>query len=100
MTARIGKITPKNGGAQIRVLHQRAPEDNLNGEIIRYARIIAENDSEMMGFTVVAFFADGSHSHGTRLKENAAVGRTMFPSFVADVIRRDIIVEPIAWGEL
>ncbi len=100
--ARIGKIRLKSGGAEVRLLRQQTREDgeNYRGLIIEHARMVAEYtpQAEMVGFVLIGLFSDGSYSSSTRLDASAALGRTMLPSYIAEVVRRDVLMEPIADG--
>ena len=89
--ARIGKVTLKASGTEVRVLHRDLPNDgeNWRGTIVQHARSVAEQDGQMIGFVVVGFFADGGYSYGCRLDGAAALGLTMLPAYVAEIIRRD-----------
>lgn len=100
--ARIGKIRLKQGGAEVRVLRRDARPDgeNYKGLIVQHARMIADNRQEMVGFVVIGIFADGSYSDGCRLDPEAAIGRTMLPSYVAEIVRRSHITEPLVDGEI
>lgn len=100
--ARIGKIRLKAGGAEVRLLRRdvRPDGENYQGLIIKHARMIAENEPDMVGFVVVGIFADGSYDCGLRLDADAVIGRTMLPSYVADVLRRAVLIEPAVQGEI
>lgn len=100
--ARIGKVRMKSGGAEVRVLRPavRPDGESYKGLIVRHARMIADDEADMVGFVVVGIFADGTHNCGFRLDKDATVGRTMLPSYVADVVRRYALMEPIAYGDI
>lgn len=100
--ARIGKIRLKSGGAEVRVLGRdcRPDGESYKGLIVQHARAIADTTDDMVGFVVVGIFADGTHNCGFRLDKDCVVGRTMLPSYVADVVRRYALIEPIADGEV
>lgn len=98
--ARIGRIRMKNGGAEVRVL-QRKPlngdGDDWRGRILSHARMTADNasdDNPLTGFIVIGVFSDGSSSVGFRWDdEQCAIPRALIPSWVAEIIRRDMITE-------
>lgn len=100
--ARIGKIRLKSSGTEVRILNRQEREDgeNYKGLIIQHARMIAETDEEMVGFVVIGLFADGSFNDSCRLDASGAVGRTMMPSYVAEIVRRSVITEPLCDGEI
>lgn len=91
--ARIGKITLKQGGAEVRVLHRSEPNggENWRGTMIQHARMIAEMPGEVTGFVMVGMFSDGTYSMSFRLDPDSPLGPTMLPTYVADILRRDII---------
>lgn len=101
---RIGKIRLKAGGAEVRVLNRSVRNDgeNWRGLIVRHAREIAEHQpkQEMVGFVIVAMFDDGGYSTSVRVDGSAKISRTLLPSYVAEVVRRDVLMEPIADGEI
>lgn len=100
--ARIGKIVLKASGTEVRILDRQSRQDgeNYKGLIVQHARMIAECDPDMVGFVVIGLFADGTYSDGCRLDGDAAIGRTMLPSYIAEIVRRSNIIEPIADGEI
>jgi hypothetical protein len=92
---RIGKITLKAGGAEVRVLWQADPKSNVRGLIVNHARRIAdmsEPGSELVGFVWMGIFADNTTSVGGHLdSKTLPFNRVMIPAFVAEVLRRDLI---------
>ncbi len=100
--ARIGKIRLKAGGAEVRVLNRdlRPDGETYRGLIVQQARMIAENEPDMVGFVVVGIFADGSYDCGLRLDGDAVIGRTMLPSYVADILSKEALIEPAVRGEI
>lgn len=101
--ARIGKIRMKSGGAEVRVLHRADPNPrgaNWRGEIIDHARRIGalgEPGSELVGFVVIGLFEDGKSSLGWRYDpDSTAIPRLLLPTYIAELIRRDIITAPEA----
>lgn len=97
--ARISKVTFKSGGATLSVL--RTPKsdaggrENWCGEVVRSAKAVADFSqpgAELCGFVVIGFYTDGMHSLGYRLDEQrSVVPAALLPSYVAELIRRDII---------
>lgn len=100
--ARIGKIRLKSGGAEVRLLHRQTREDgeNWRGVIVDHAREIAAHQPNdgMVGFFIVAMFEDGGYSSSHRMDKAARIHRTLLPSYIAEVVRRDMLMEPIADG--
>lgn len=101
--ARIGKITLKNGGATVRLLHQANPnhggEENWAGKLMGGARRAIEQCGEsgpITGYLLVAFYADESTVTSFRWGDESPVNRGTLPAYVAEVVRRDVITEPEA----
>jgi hypothetical protein len=95
---RIGKIRLKSGGAEIRVLNRAAPNpdgQNWRGELLRDARKIGEMGepgSDLVGFVIVGVFSDGTSTIGARWdKARCPIPKALLPSWVAEVLRRDMI---------
>jgi len=97
--ARIGRIRMKNGGAEVRVLTSKpGPDgaDDWRGAIVRNARAVAEmgtNDNPLAGYVLVGIFEDGGTSVGWRYNFEArnAIPRMLLPSWLAEIVRRDLI---------
>lgn len=97
---RIGKIKLKAGGAEVRILErplQHAP-DSCAGTMLRHARALAEEDEggEMVAMMVVAIWRHGGHSFGYRYDEDCPVSRKLLPSYVAEMVRADLVTDAIA----
>ena len=90
--ARIRSVRMKNGGATVRVLHTPQPNDgeNWNGKMVENAKAMA-GQGDVTGYVVLAFYADGTRSAGFRM--TPLVPRELFPSYVAEILRRDAITE-------
>ena len=93
--ARIGKVRLKQGGAEIRVLHndRRSPglngsPENWNGKIVENARAIAEDDP-IVGYVIVAVFENGKYNSACRIDpKRCPVPTTLWPAYVEEVVRR------------
>jgi hypothetical protein len=101
--ARIGRIRMKNGGADVRVLHRSEPNpdnESWRGKIIENAKAVAsydEDGSELVGFLVIGIFSDGQTSVGFRYdKKRCPVPLSLMPAWVAELVRRDMVVAPEA----
>lgn len=100
--ARIGKVTYKPGIVPFPIYY---PETNpqgdcLKGQIVKAAKEIADYEEGMVGYVVVGLFEDGTHSMGYYLDPDCNIGQTMMPSLIADIVRRYVLTEPIANGEI
>ncbi len=102
--ARIGRIRMKNGGAEVRLIRNEKKDDggkeNWCGDIVRCARKCAEYsvpDSELVGFVVIGLYSDGCSSVGWRYDpKRSPIPRALLPTYVAEVIRRDLVTHPEA----
>jgi hypothetical protein len=99
--ARIGKITMKNGGAEIRLIRQERKDEggaeNWQGRIVTCARNIAdysEPGSELCGFVVLGLYSDGANAIGWRYDgKRSPIPRALLPAYVAEVIRTDLVTQ-------
>lgn len=102
--ARIGKITLKASGCEVRVLHRGLPNDgeNWRGTIIAHAREIATHQpkNRLCGFVIVAMFDDGGYSSSCRMGLESRIGPTALPAYIGDIVRRDFITTPLVTGEI
>lgn len=86
---------------ELHVLNREEREDgeNWRGKIVQHARDIASYDkvgSELVGFLVIGFFSDGSHSIGFRVdKDKLPFPRRLLPAYVSELIREDVVTIPV-----
>jgi hypothetical protein len=99
-SARISRVKMKDGGADVRVLRSKPGldgGDDWRGAIVRNARAVAEMGSDaqpLVGYVLVGVFGDGSASVGYRYDPDACpIPRALFPAWVAEVVRRDLITD-------
>jgi hypothetical protein len=96
---RLRKVRLKQGGAEVRVLRsQPGPDggDDWRGAVVRNARKVADlatEDSPLVGYVLLGLYGDGATSVGYRYDTTAkgAIPRALLPSFIAEVVRRDLI---------
>lgn len=101
--ARIGRVRMKNGGADLRVLDNRldsANGESWRGKVIENAKAVASYDQEgsaLVGYVLIGIYSDGMTSVGFRYDaERCPVPRSLMPSWIAELVRRDMIVAPEA----
>jgi hypothetical protein len=101
--ARIGRIRMKNGGADVRVLDRKIDNpngENWRGKVIENAKAVASYDEEgsaLVGYILIGIYSDGLTSVGFRYDpEQCPVPRSLMPAWVAELVRRDMIVAPEA----
>jgi hypothetical protein len=97
--ARIGCVRMKNGGADVRILNREPinPEgEDWRGKIVANARAVGEQataDAPLVGYVVIGLYADGCSSVGYRHDpDRCPIPRSLLPSWIAEIIRRDMIV--------
>lgn len=88
-TLRVRKVTFRDGRTVERIPSWPA-RDEINNKLIEHARIIAGKPKRLDGFAVVAWFSDGTRTSGYRLRNDSAIGETMMPALVHDVLMRNI----------
>jgi hypothetical protein len=93
----------KGGGADLHVLHREPINPNgedWRGNIVNGARKCADFATEkapLVGFVLVAMYADGGASVGYRYDlERCPVPRAAIPGWVSELIRRDMLTAPEA----
>ena len=91
MTAhcRIGRVTMKAGGAEVRVLRRPVLAEN-GAELIEHARILAGGDRPI-NFVALSWTDDGAYSMGARLRNESAIPLTLLPAWVAEAVRRELV---------
>lgn len=88
---RIGRVKLK--GAAAVLPFRQTDRDEMQRCIVEHAAKIANlyAAGEMDGFFIIGWDKTGAYSEGFRLPFDGAIGVTMFPSWVSDVIRRALI---------
>lgn len=95
---RIRRVSLK-GGADVHVLESKPGhdgKDDWRGALVRNAKAVAEMGTDadpLAGYVLVGIFASGRTSVGYRynFESDHSISRLLLPSFVAEVIRRDVI---------
>tara|TARA_R100001530_G_scaffold119658_1_gene86877 strand:+ start:147 stop:452 length:306 start_codon:yes stop_codon:yes gene_type:complete len=89
----------KDTGFEFRVLPgPQEPETDMGATMMRHARAISGWPG-MVGELVVGVFEDGSASVGLRWdKEASPIPPSLVPSWIAEIIRRDLITAAEAEG--
>lgn len=90
---RIGKVTYKSAPHLSEIIpHVRGAEFR---EIMHeHTNIICDGYPKgLAGFAIVAWGFDGTFMRGTRMHDDSFVGKTLLPSFVADILRRDVAID-------
>jgi hypothetical protein len=87
----------KNGGADVVVMKPQSPRDNRQGEVIRHAKMVADaSDAKdpLVGHLIIGFFASGKTTVGIfHDPETCPIPRALVPSWLAEIARRDLIVD-------
>ena len=96
---RLRRVRMKAGGADVRVMTSKpGPDgkDDWRGALVRNAKAVAEMGTQadpLAGYVLVGIFRNGGVSVGYRYnsEEPNSIPRRLLPSFVAEVIREDMI---------
>lgn len=64
--------------------------DEMRNKLLDHAGILVSHSGRMDGFAIVAWFSDGSRNSGFRIRSDGAIGETMVPSLVHDILMRNI----------
>jgi hypothetical protein len=97
MSGRIGKVRMKATGFEFRVITGAAdPETDFGARLLKCAREIA-TDEGLAGYVVVGLTEDGGYRCGFRWDaERSPIPRTLFPAYMAEVFRRELVTGPEA----
>lgn len=88
--ARIGRIRLKSGGAEIRLFDR--PDLGLGRRLVAGAQFISDSyGAELSGYLVIGWGPDGQYRLGWSLDKRSWVGPSAFPSYVGDIVRREVI---------
>ena len=88
---RIGKVRMKATGFEFRVIDGPAePENDMGATMMRHAREIGQWPG-MTGSIVIGVFDDGTTAVGIRWSDECAVPKALVPSWMAEIVRRDLI---------
>ena len=91
---KIGKVRMKATGFEFRVIHgPPEPQDDMGATLMRQARMIADTD-DVAGVLVIGLTKDGGYQAGFRWDDTASpIPRTLMPSYVAEIVRREMITD-------
>jgi hypothetical protein len=89
---RIARVRHKASGKTIEVISApKRPE--IADLLVRAAAEIASTDGwDLAGFFVVGVNRDGTYRAGWRLLDDAPYGPTLFTPFIAEIARREVVV--------
>jgi hypothetical protein len=90
----------KNGGADVHVLDRKPINyegEDWRGHLAANARVIAEQTEDgdpLVGYVILGLHESGAYQLGWRYDwERARVPRMLFPAWIAELIRGDLIVD-------
>lgn len=91
---RIGKVRMKDSGFEFRVINGPAePESDMGATLLRHARAISGWPG-LAGTLVIGVFEDGASSVAFRWNdETCPVPRSLVPSWLAELVRRELITD-------
>jgi hypothetical protein len=88
---RIGRV--KLRGSNVSLLRPRFEGETCQSFRDSAATIAGFYPENMAGYVIVAWNGDGYWARGVRLHKDSPLGTTMLPSFVADILRRDVAAD-------
>lgn len=94
MTAhcRIGRIRMKTGGADVRVIDATPPKTQFGAALMMNARTVATRWDNLAGYVMIGWDSGGGYTVGWRYDPEAGgIPPTLLPSWVAEVVRREIV---------
>lgn len=91
---RIGKVKMKDTGFEFRVIPGVPdPETDFGARLLRCARSIGL-ENNLTGYLVIGLTEDGGFHCGFRWDdERSPIPRTLMPSYMAEVLRRELITD-------
>lgn len=91
---RIGKVKMKASGFEFRVIEGVPdPETDFGARLIKCSRSIAQ-ERGLVGYVVVGLTVDGAYRCGFLWDDDRSpIPRTLFPSYMAEVLRREMITD-------
>lgn len=94
MSGRIGKVRMKATGFEFRVINgPPEPDNDMGAVMMRHARNISQMPG-LAGTLVIGIFDGGCSSVGFRWdSERCPIPRALAPSWVAEIVRRDLITD-------
>jgi hypothetical protein len=92
MSGRIGKVRMKATGLEFRVINGPPdPASDAGANLMANARELAEAE-DMTGYLIVSLHAGGGFNTAFRWNDKTSpVPRTLMPSYMAEIIRRELI---------
>lgn len=81
----------REGGADLR-LFDRRPMSELEEILVGHARQIADGfGPRLAGFMVIGWDQTGEYNMGSRVPYESAIPLTLLPSWIADIVRRELV---------
>jgi len=94
MSGRIGKVRMKATGFEFRIIPGTPdPETDFGARLLKASRDIA-SDRNLAGYVVLGLTQDGGFRCGFRWDDDRSpIPRTLMPSYIAEVFRRELITD-------
>lgn len=91
---RIGKVRLKANGFEFRVIDGPPdPGNDMGAHLLRCSRSIAAEDG-LCGVMILAVTEDGGYHSAFRWDDGKSpIPRTLMPSYVAEIVRRELITD-------
>jgi len=96
MSGRIGKVRMKETGFEFRVMQgPPEPESDFGARMMACARAIS-SDPDLVGYVVIGLTPDAYRCGFRWDDEHSSIPRTLFPAYMAEVLRREMLTGPEA----
>ena len=89
---RIRRVRMKSG-ADITVLRFQKPSDRAAVMLRQARQIVASRGEDLEGFILLAWGKQGGTTIGSDISDHQPIPRALLPSWVTEVIRRDLVTE-------
>lgn len=97
--ARIGKVRMKATGFEFRVIPGTPePKTDTGSTLLANAKAFAA-EPELTGYLIVGLYAPGTFGTAFRWPDDSPIPATLAPSYMAEIVRREMIVCPEAADE-
>lgn len=92
----ISRVRMKDGGADVHVLGRNVADLSPRAaQMVDYARrAITVLQGDIAGFVIVAWDPEGLNTVGADMSGQNLIPRSLLPSWVADVVRRELVTAP------
>lgn len=89
---RIGRVKLKAGGdLDLRLIPGGGPQPRAD-RLVGYAKRTAVLEPNMAGFVLIAWDSEGHYRLSADAPPTSVIGRTLLPSWIAEAVRRELVI--------